>query len=133
MRSRTDEVDQLNTFLHAITGKIPIGAVVLDSDFIVHVWNEQAAEMWGLRADEVIGQPFFSLDIGLPIKDLRELLRSVGKGKPPTDQVVVEAVNRRGRSVRCRVTASALPGGRETGGLVMLIEELKGENGRLAD
>jgi len=128
MRSRTEEVDQLNTFLHAITGKIAIGAVVLDSDFIVHVWNEQAAEMWGLRADEVIGQPFFALDIGLPIKDLRNLLRSVGRGQPPTDQVVVEAVNRRGRSVTCRVTASTLPGGRETGGLVMLIEELKRES-----
>jgi hypothetical protein len=43
--------------------------------------------------------------------------------------VVVEAINRRGRSVTCRVTASTLPGGRETGGLVMLIEELKRGNG----
>jgi hypothetical protein len=43
--------------------------------------------------------------------------------------MVVEAVNRRGRSVTCRVTASTLPGGRETGGLVMLIEELKKEAG----
>ena len=30
----------------------------------------RAEELWGLRADEVVGQHFLSLDIGLPVEQL---------------------------------------------------------------
>ena len=125
IRARTDEVAQLNKFLLAITGKIPIAAVVLDADFLIQVWNEQAAEMWGLRSDEVTGESFFSLDIGLPIKEIRTMLRAVARGKPVSDELTVDATNRRGKPVKVRVLASTMPAGRKAGGLVMLIEELK--------
>src|SRR5260370_16900824 len=77
LRLRTDEVNTLNTFLQAITGNIELGAVVLDSELRVQVWNERAADLWGLRADEVVGKPFFDLAIGLRLKDLR------GTAPPP--------------------------------------------------
>jgi two-component system, chemotaxis family, CheB/CheR fusion protein len=125
MRARTDEVAKLNTFLLAITGKIPIAAIVLDDDLAIQVWNEQAAEMWGLRSDEVVGQSLFSLDIGLPLKEIRTMLRSVSRGKPMSDELIVDATNRRGRPVKVRVVASMLPAGEKTAGVVMLIEELK--------
>ncbi|HET7465869.1 MAG TPA: CheR family methyltransferase [Candidatus Dormibacteraeota bacterium] len=126
MRARTDEVAKLNTFLSAITGRIPMGAAVLDPEFLVQVWNEHAADMWGLRSDEVVGQLFFGLDIGLPVKDLRNFVRAVARGKPPTDETVVDAVNRRGKSIRCRVVVSTLPGEQSpNGGLVLLMEEVK--------
>jgi two-component system CheB/CheR fusion protein len=125
LRQRTDEVGQLNMFLLAISGSIRMGAVVLDPAFNVRVWNDQAAEMWGLRSEEVTGKPFFDLDIGLPTKDLRGIVRTVMRGKPPQDEVVVKAVTRRGRQIRCRVVASNLPATRQPVGVVLLMEELK--------
>ena len=104
---------------------MPIGAVVLDSDFEVRVWNDTAAETWGLRGDEVVGKSFFALDIGLPVKELRNMVRAVSRGKPVTDEVIVDAVNRRGRAIKCRVTASILSAARKDGGVVILIEEMK--------
>jgi hypothetical protein len=47
------------------------------------------------------------------------------RGKPSQDEVVVKAVTRRGRNIRCRVLASNLPGARESAGAVLLMEELK--------
>ena len=128
MRVRNEEVAKLNTFLHAITGRISLGAAVLDTDLTVQVWNEGAADLWGLRADEVIGQPFFSLDIGLPVKELRNIIRTVSKAKSGTDKVTVEAMNRRGRKISCKVTVSTLGDGGKSDGVVVLMEELR--NGR---
>jgi two-component system CheB/CheR fusion protein len=96
---------------------------VLDAELMVQVWNEQAAETWGLRSDEVLGESFFTLDIGLPVKDLRTMLRAVLRGKP-ADEVIVDAVNRRGRKIRCRVAVTTLPPGGK-GGVVLLLEEVK--------
>ena len=91
LRLRTDEVGRLNTFLRAITGSIELGAVVLDGDMRVQVWNERSADLWGLRSDEVIGQPFFDLDIGLPSKELRDMIRAVVRGNPTHDEANVQA------------------------------------------
>ena len=128
MRLRNEEVAKFNTFLQAITGRIPMGAAVLDAEFSVQVWNEIATDLWGLRAEEVIGQPFFSLAIGLPLKELRDMIRAVGRGKSASDDITVSAVNRRGRKIQCKITASALADGGKTGGVVILMEEV--ENGR---
>jgi len=126
LRERTDEVDQLNTFLQAITGSIPTGAVVLDREFIVRVWNAHAADMWGLQSDEVVGKPFFDLDIGLPTRELQGPVRAVMSAKPSHEEVVVKAMTRRGRQISCRVVVMNLPGPRQPAGVVLLMEELKG-------
>src|SRR5581483_8325298 len=125
LRLRTDEVSQLNTFLQAITGNIPMGAIVLDPTFTVKVWNEHAAEMWGLRSDEVAGKGFFDLDIGLPTRDRRAIVRAVMRGNPSQDEAVVKAVTRRGRQIRCRVIVANLDGIPQSAGVVLLTEELK--------
>jgi two-component system CheB/CheR fusion protein len=125
LRQRTDEVSQLNTFLQAITGNIPMGAIVLDPSLTVKVWNDHAAEMWGLRSDEVAGKGFFDLDIGLPTKDLRAIVRAAMRGNPPQDEAVVKAVTRRGRQIRCRVMVANLDGSPQSAGVVLLVEELK--------
>ena len=126
LRRRTDEVDQLNTFLRAITGSIAMGGVVLDANLAVRVWNDIAADMWGLRADEVIGKAFFGLDIGLPTNELRATVRTVMQGKPERAEAVVQATTRRGRQITCRVMVSNLSGGGGSAGVVLLMEELKG-------
>jgi len=127
LRLRTDEVNKLNTFLRAITGNIELGAVVLDGEMRVLVWNERAADLWGLRPDEVVGQPFFDLDIGLPSKDLRSMVRGVAQGKPTHDEATVEAVSRRGKSIQVRVIAYPLSDGERTSGVVVVMEELRPE------
>ena len=124
LRSRTDEVARLNTFLSAITGNIEVGAAVLDSDMNVQVWNERAADLWGLRSDEVVGKSFFDLDIGLPTKNIRDVARQVMRGTPLHETLVVDAVTRRGRQIRCRVLVHALSDGDRSTGVVVVMEEI---------
>jgi two-component system CheB/CheR fusion protein len=125
LRQNSEALNRLNTFLHAILGNIRLGAAVLDADLDVRVWNERAADLWGVRSDEVVGTPFFDLDIGLPTKELRVMIRSVLRGKPTHDEKEVDAMTRRGRRIRCRVAATTLAGRRRAGGVVLVMEELK--------
>jgi two-component system CheB/CheR fusion protein len=127
LRVRTDEVNKLNTFLQAITGNVEVGAAVLDAESSVQVWNEHAAELWGLRSDEVVGQHFFELDIGLPTHDLRAMVRAVLKGKPAHDEATLPAMNRRGRAIRVKVSAYALADGEKPAGVVLVMQELKAD------
>lgn len=109
LRSRERDLDLANGFLQAIVGSLSSGVVVVDGECRVQVWNARAEELWGLRNEEVQGQLLTSLDIGLPVAQLAEPLR----GALATGEVVVvvlEAVNRRGRALRCKVTISPLPG-----------------------
>jgi two-component system CheB/CheR fusion protein len=122
---RTDEVEQFNVLLHSITGNIPLGAVVMNANLKVTVWNERAADLWGLRTEEVIGKPFFDLDIGLPTEEIRAMINEVLSGKPSHDEMVVEALNRRGTHIRCRVRASFFSDGGQSGAVVLVMEELK--------
>ncbi|HET7338638.1 MAG TPA: CheR family methyltransferase [Candidatus Dormibacteraeota bacterium] len=123
LRMRTDEVARLNTFLLAITGNIEVGAAVIDSDMRIQVWNERAADLWGLRSDEVVGKPFFDLDIGLPVKDIRPMVRAVMDGKPTHDSTVVEATTRRGKRIQARIMVYALSDGERAIGVVVVMEE----------
>jgi len=125
LRIRTEEVNKLNTFLRAITGIIDVGAAVLDAGSKIQVWNERASDLWGMRSDEVVGQGFFDLDIGLPSRDLRSMIRSVMRGNPAHDEATVEAINRRGKSARFKVSAYALSDGQKSGGVVLVMEELE--------
>ena len=125
LHQRTEDANRLNTFMHAILGNIRLGAAVLDADLNVRVWNERAAELWGVRSDEVIGESLFDLDIGLPVKELRPMIRSVLRLKPSHDEKVVAAITRRGRRIRCRVAATALAARGRAGGVVLVMEDLK--------
>jgi two-component system CheB/CheR fusion protein len=78
------------------------GVAVTDMDLSIQVWNKVAEDMWGLRSEEVLRQPLFSLDIGLPLGSLRKIVREALDGS--TSETAVDATNRRGRRFRCRVT-----------------------------
>src|SRR5256886_6726417 len=99
LRLRTGEVERLNTLLLAITGNIEVGAAVLDKSMRVQVWNERAADLWGVRSDEVLGSSFFDLDIGLPAEQLRALISSGAGGRHLHDELVVTAMTRKGRRI----------------------------------
>jgi len=121
---RTGEVERLNTLLLAITGNIEVGAAVLDKSMRVQVWNERAADLWGVRSDEVLGSSFFDLDIGLPAEQLRELIQAGAGGRPRHDELEVTATTRKGRDIRCRVIVHTLGDGDRPAGVVLVMEEL---------
>ncbi|HEU5362143.1 MAG TPA: CheR family methyltransferase [Gaiellaceae bacterium] len=111
LNMRTDELDQTNGFLESILGSLDAGVVVLDAQLRINAWNEGAYDLWGLRGDEVQGQHFMNLDIGLPVEKLRTPLRKLLAGESVDQPVTVEATNRRGRSITCRVRLSPLADG----------------------
>jgi two-component system CheB/CheR fusion protein len=100
------------------------GVAVLGSDLTVRAWNPQAEDLWGLRADEVQGQHFLNLDIGLPVEKLVGEIRSVLSADGTPERVTLEALNRRGRTIEVAVTLSPLAGEKEPAGVVLLMEEV---------
>ena len=124
LRDRTDELNHSKAFLESIVGSLHAAAVVMDPNFDILMWNTEANELWGLREDEVQGRSFLSLDIGLPVGDLRNPVRSVLSRRSEYEEIVLEAINRRGRALQCRVTCTPLIDmGEAIQGVILLMEE----------
>jgi two-component system, chemotaxis family, CheB/CheR fusion protein len=116
------ELDEANEFLDAVLSGLRAGVAVVDRDLRVRVWNRQAENLWGLRSAEAVGQHLLNLDIGLPMDRLRPLLRQTLGGDPETDELLLEAVNRRGRPVTVRVACSPLTGSGRLAGAIIAME-----------
>ena len=122
LRDQTDHATRAHAFLGSILASVRQSVVVVDEDEDVTVWNDAAAELWGLRADEVTGRRFFDLDVGLPVTDLRTPVRAVLAGERPAP-VELRARDRRGRLVLCTVSFSSLQGfGEQPAGVVLVTE-----------
>ena len=105
LRIRGVEVQQANGFLRSILGSLQCGVAVLDSGLLVKTWNHRMEDLWGLRADEVEGHHFLNLDIGLSPTEMRAPLRAaLGEGHGGSSELTLDCINRRGKSVRCRVS-----------------------------
>jgi two-component system CheB/CheR fusion protein len=118
---RGAELDKVNMFLEGILGSLGVGVAVLDGQQRVQVWNANSTEIWGLRAEEVEGQAFLDLDIGLPVDRLKESIRKVLAGDADTLEDEVEAVTRRGKRVECRVRTLPLrASGGDVQGVIIL-------------
>ncbi len=122
MRIRTGELDEARSFLAGVLSSIVAGVVVVDSELRVRSWNRGAEELWGLRSQEVTEQPFFGLDFGLPIAELRTVIDECRASQRRTGPIELAAVNRIGRSIVCSIACSPLDG--HGGGVVLLMEEL---------
>jgi two-component system CheB/CheR fusion protein len=120
---RTTELNQLNAFLESIWAGLGGAVVVLDPDLRVLVWNHGSEDLWGVRQDEVQGQHFLNLDIGLPVDQVRPALRQAISAEDGSRSTMVDATNRRGRLVRCRVTCSPLVGNdKAVRGVIVVVE-----------
>lgn len=127
LRQRTDDVDRLNAFLEGILASLQVGIAVLDRELVVVMWNARSHDLWGVREDEAVGKDLFSLDIGLPLDGLQTAIREVVNGERRQLVEVVEATNRRGRAIKCRVSATPLASYSSSGeGLLVVMEELSG-------
>jgi two-component system CheB/CheR fusion protein len=123
LRNRSTELNSTNAFLEAVFTSLRSAVVVLDRELRVQVWNAGAANLWGLRADEVQRAAFFALDIGLPVSELHQPIKDVLAGQPYRETMVA-ATSRKGKAFQCRVSISPLAGvDRGVMGVILLMEE----------
>jgi two-component system CheB/CheR fusion protein len=127
LQQRGTQLDQINVFMEEILSNVKTGVAVLDKDLRVQLWNEQAEELWGVRASETVGQTLLSLDIGLPVRELVAPINDAIKSANGFREVTVSATNRRGKRFMCRVQCSAMAaidGGR---GAILLMEAVESQ------
>lgn len=122
LRDRTGNLHEAKQFLETILTGLRFGVAVLDADMRVLAWNRHAEDLWGPRQDETVGQHFLNLDIGLPTQNLRPLIRHTLAGQTGPHEMVLPAVNRRGRSILVRVAGSPLSGtdGKASGAILVM-------------
>ncbi|WP_250004030.1 CheR family methyltransferase [Actinoplanes sp. M2I2] len=123
LRMSSVQLDEANVFLETVLTSMEAGVAVVDPDLRVRMWNRRAEDLWGLRSAEVIGQHFLNLDIGLPIDQLRPILRAATSPEATGVELEVDAVNRRGRSISVRVACTPLrrrDGGRLEGAIIVM-------------
>jgi two-component system CheB/CheR fusion protein len=125
LRTRSEELNHLNAFLESVLSGLRSGAVVVNQKLDILMWNPRAEDLWGLRADEVQGKGLLTLDIGLPLAELLTVVRPCLSGEKDHQEIELEAVNRRGKKMRCRVTCTPLlAANRQRGGVILLMEEV---------
>jgi two-component system CheB/CheR fusion protein len=124
-RVRSEDLNQLNTFLQSILSVMHVGAAVVNRDLRIDLWNSVAEELWGIREDEVLGNELTALDIGLPVDQLAVAIRRCFLEGSEQNDFEVDAVNRRGRTLRCKVTLlpSRLTGDHDWK-MIVLMEEV---------
>jgi len=122
LRRHSDEFGTYRRHAEAVLRGIDAGVIVLDDSLCVISWNRWSENAWGLREDEAIGQEFSRLDIGLPVQQLRDALRRAAGGQP--SETVMQAIDRRGRPMTCRVRLGPLRrDDRTSGGAIVVVED----------
>ena len=125
LRTRTAELIAADDLLESMLIGQRNGLVVIDRGLRVSVWNDRSAELWGLQPREASGRHFLNLDVGLPVEDLREPIMAVLAGHSERETAELDAVTRRGRDFRCRVSVIPLSGqDRQIRGAIILTEDL---------
>lgn len=120
-----DDLNDAKAFLETILGNLSMGVVVVDHEFRILTWNCLAEDLWGLRLDEVVGQSLLNLDIGLPVEQLKAPVHAIIEEKSDIREIVLNAVNGRGKSIQCRVTCTPFSGvGIIRQGVVLIMNEI---------
>ena len=109
-----------------LTG-LHVGVAVLDPQQRIQVWNRRAEDLWGTRQNEALDRHFLSLNIRLPTESLAPALRAVLGGSRDGEQLELQAVNRRGRTISCSVSVMPLTRASDDGqrvrGAIVLMED----------
>ncbi|MTJ14054.1 PAS domain S-box protein [Anabaena sp. UHCC 0187] len=131
LSDRTCELDQSNIFLASILGSLQMGMVVLDNNFNILIWNHTVEDMWGLRSDEVVHKSWFSLDIGLPVEQLRNPIRDIISGKKKFQEILLNVTNRRGKNIQCYIACSPLMN-ETVQGIIMMMTDIEKINSMIS-
>ncbi len=122
LSERTTELNRTNVFLSSILRSMQTGVVVIDNSFNILIWNYMLEDMWGLRSDEVLGKSLFNLDIGLPVEQLRMIISDSISGRRQFQEIIIEAMNRRGRQIKCYVACTPLFGVHMEGAILVMAD-----------
>lgn len=135
LRQREQDLNRINAFSASIMYGIREAVIVLDRNLQVQAWNRMAENLWGMRADEVVGQHFFTLDIGLPVDKLNAMIRvTLNEGNwDNVQEMTLAAMNRRGRPITILITATPLMEGQERHGVIIVLKELEREPKPIAE
>jgi two-component system CheB/CheR fusion protein len=132
LRQRGTDLSRSNIFLGGILRSVPMAVIVLDEQLQVELWNDVAADLWGLRGDEVQGRHFFGLDIGLPVEQLKQPIAALTRGGDQRFEAEIDAMNRRGRQIRIRVQCAAIGAADHGKGVIVLMQETpRGESSHM--
>jgi two-component system CheB/CheR fusion protein len=124
LRERSGELDEARTFLNSLVNSLSMGMIVVDREMHVVEWNRGSEELWGLRSAETLGVSLTSLDIGLPITELKSLIGNAFVDAEAIGEVRVTAINRRGKQIELRVTCTSFRSAEGSiGGALLLTEE----------
>jgi two-component system CheB/CheR fusion protein len=126
---RTNDLNTSKSFLETILSNLKMGVAVVDREFHIQNWNSMAEDLWGMRAGEILGTSLLGLDIGLPVEQLKHPIRLVLDEKSDSEEKLLKAINRRGKSILCRVTIIPFTaGGKDSHGVVLVMEEEPNED-----
>jgi two-component system CheB/CheR fusion protein len=126
LRIRTTELNNVNVLVDSMLESLGMGVAVLDRELRVTMWNEHAKKLWGLDAAEVRDHHFLNLDIGLPVQKLHDSLRASVAGDTDPDEQLVQARDRTGREIVCRVLCRPLQAARgEVSGVIVLMQAIE--------
>jgi len=124
MRGRTEALNLSNDFLESVLTSVRVGVMVVDRNFRVQAWNHKSEDLWGLRTAEVQGQNFLNLDIGLSVDQLKQAVRDCLSGEQEFQEVKLDAINRRGKQIECKVTCTPLASSSDgIRGAILLVED----------
>jgi len=130
LHERSEAFTVANDFLESVLRGMRGAVIVVNRDLHVIAWNRRSEELWGLRREEAVGRNVFSLDIGLPLDQLRAMIRASLAAESELAEKTVDATNRRGRPIGCKVTCTPLMGeGRHVQGAILMIDEVEGDAG----
>lgn len=115
----------MNLHFESILGSLRAAVVVLDLELHVQVWSLRACELWGARSEEVQGKHFFGLDIGLAVEALSSQIRACLAAEQHYQEVLLPAVNRKGKAIQCLVKITRLTQNNAPHGIILLMEELE--------
>ena len=122
LRERTLELNDVNAFLETILTSMGVSVAVLDSQLNVQIWNAHSRELWGVTPQEAEGHHILNLDIGIPVDQLKGPLKACLSGASDREELVVEAINRRGKPFRCGIVIVPLRSPEGISGAIVMME-----------
>ncbi len=102
-RASSNELKRLQMFVDGILSNLDNDVLVVDDDGRIRLWNDSAQGLWGLREEDIEGTDLFSLEIGLPVEELRKPLEEALSEERRKASLALAAVDRRGRKIECEV------------------------------
>jgi two-component system CheB/CheR fusion protein len=131
VESKSNEVLQLNLFLDCILSSLKSAVIVVNAELFVLLWNDKCEELWGLRTEEVLNEHLFSLDIGMPLEQLRPCVKQCFNDVKEQPEKVLRATNRRGKKiVVCTTCRPVVEKGSDKAQGVLILIDLVAEDGK---